>query len=341
MRINQFKYHITTFLLFVLGTIPVFSQDSSKSTSIYILSNRVLTYENNTPIALNSVKKSAHLDYLKANKHSQDSLQIEKIDSTLFLSEISHLEGNWVVFVHGDAKTLEQSISRGLKIQNLYNVNVLIYSWPSKDPNMNGCKNFKQSQLNVDESLNHFMEALRFTQVFKETNPEFLKTKKMSLFIHSLGNLYLEKMIKNKLQIDLPQHLFDNVILNSAAVNEKNHKSWVQKLNIQQHLFIISNKNDFNLKGAHLFTSNGKQLGEKITSPLADNVTYLNFNKTIGFKFPTADSHTYFIGNMPLKNIHLKTFYNCILHGNNPDFTDGSIYRKRKDNISFEVIQTK
>ena len=67
----------------------------------------------------------------------------------------------------------------------------------------------------------------------------------------------------------------------------------------------------------------------------------MNFNKTIGFTFPTANTHTYFIGGMATENKNLKEFYNCILNGENPDFENKDIYHKRKDNISFEIIITK
>ena len=349
MKINNFNCYILYVLLIIIFTVPVHAQDKKFvqadtnliGSNIYVLSNRETVFQNNTKTTLNSVKKTNGLDFISANLYSKDLLQIERIDSIDFLLEISLLEGNWVVFVHGDAKTLEESIYRGLKIQHLYNVNVLIYSWPSHDPNLNGIKNFKRSQLHVSESLNHFVEVLEFTQLFREINPSFLKTKKMSLFIHSLGNLYVQQMINSKLEGGLSENLFDNIILNSAAVNQKNHKQWVEKLNIQKQLFIISNKNDFNLKGVHLFTSDGKQLGEKITPPFANNAIYMNFNKTIGFKFPTANTHTYFIGKMTNRNLNLKTFYNCILHGDNPDFSNKDVYRKLKKKNTFEIVQTK
>ena len=348
MKINKFNYYILYTLLIILFTAPVRAQDKQFvqvdknliGSNVYVLSNRETVFQNNTKTTLNSVKKTNGLNFIRANSYSKDSLQIERIDSIDFLSEISLLEGNWVVFVHGDAKTLEKSIYRGLKIQHLYNVNVLIYSWPSSDPNLNGAKNFKRSQFHVSESLNNFVEVLKFAQLFREVNPSFLK-KKMSLFFHSLGGLYLEKMVKSNLEIGFSDKLFDNIILNATAVNQKNHKEWVEKLSIQERIFIVSNKNDFNLKGVHLFTSNGKQLGEKITPPFANNAVYMNFNKTIGFKFPTYNTHTYFIGEMTKRNLNLKIFYNCILNGNNPDFSNKDVYRKLKKKNTFEIVQTK
>ena len=51
-----------------------------------------------------------------------------------------------------------------------------------------------------------------------------------------------------------------------------------KKIKIQDKLYITSNKSDFNLKGLHIFTKNGKQLGEKITPVLASNANYIHFD---------------------------------------------------------------
>jgi hypothetical protein len=132
------------------------------STKVYVLSNRETSFQNNTYAALNKVKKSTSLDFITATS-IDDSLQITKVDSVDFLSEISGLADNWLVFVHGDAKTLEQSIIRGFDMQQLYNINVLVFSWPSKDNEIYGARNFKKSQGHVAESLNHFVQVLQFT----------------------------------------------------------------------------------------------------------------------------------------------------------------------------------
>ncbi len=309
------------------------------SPNVYVISNRVTALIDNELVTINKVKSNTGLDFIKANLNSNDSLNIEKLDSVDFLSEISLLKGNWLVFVHGDAKTLEQSILRGLKIQKLYNINVIVFSWPSRDLSIHGIKNFKISQSHVAESLGHFVKVLEFVHLFREKNPSFLKEQKISLFFHSLGNLYMKKFIENDLQKSFPDRLFDNIILNAAAVNQKNHKEWVEKLNMQNHIFIISNKHDFNLKGARIFTSDGKQLGEKIKLPLASNASYINFDKAIGFRFPTGYTHTYFIGEMATENI--KEFYSTIFHGGNPNFKDENTFKIRRDNIGYEIILQK
>lgn len=305
---------------------------------VYVLCNRVVTFENDTPITDNLVKTEASLDYLVANTSSTNTLQITKSDSTSFINEMAAQKGNWLVFIHGDAKTLEASIKRGLTIQQVYNINVLIFSWPSKDPEIRGVKNLKESQTHVGESMHHFMKVMDFIVQFKAINPAFQQGQKLSLFLHSLGNLYIKTMIENELTGDLPTQLFDNVILNAAAVNQKQHKQWLERLSMQKRIYVISNKDDFNLKGLRIFTKSGRQLGEKLTPTLADNTNYVHFDKSVGFNIKKGQSHTYFIGNTTDKSINIKSFYATLFHGEEPNLVDTEKFYVRKDGLGYEII---
>lgn len=349
MRLKNLKRYILLALLSILFSVPSIAQNTPPeqvekaltTSNVYVLSNRKTTLQNRTTTTLNRVKTNTNFDFLRASIHSKDSVLIERTDSTQFLSEISLLAGDWVVFVHGDAKTLEQSIIRGIKIKKLYDVNVLIFSWPSRDSKLSGVRNFKMSQSHVDESINHFVKMLRFVERFKETTPSFREEQKISLFFHSLGNLYVNKWVTKNLHAGFSNTIFDNVILNAAAVNQKGHKEWVEQINIQKHLFIICNKQDFNLKGVRIFTSDGKQLGEKIKPPLAINASYIHFNKSVGFQFPTGQSHTYFIGEIPDENKNIKELYHDFMHGQVPDFSDENKFLLRKDNLGYEILSKK
>jgi hypothetical protein len=126
--------------------------------------------------------------------------------------------------------------------------------------------------------------------------------------------------------------------MNAAAVNQDFHNKWVEKLNFQQHIYITSNKQDFNLKGVRIFTKDGKQLGEKVKHPLAQNAVYINFTKAVGFRFPTGTTHTYFIGKVPEKSLNIRNFFSTILHGNSIDLNNTHHFEKRKDNLGYNII---
>lgn len=314
------------------------AQNQDTSTKVYVLSNRQTVIQGNETTTLNKVNSNHQLDFIRASSNSKDSLHITRGDSTDFLSEISSLEGNWLVFVHGDAKTLEQSIIRGIKIKQLYNINVLVFSWPSSDPRLRGARNLKRSQSHVAQSKDHFIQLLKFVDVFKTSNPTIDQDYKISLLFHSLGNLYLEELVNNELHLELSDNLFDNIILNAAAVNQKNHKEWVEQLSIQRRIFINSNKHDFNLKGLRIFSPSGKQLGEKITPTLASNASYIHFDKSVGFRLKTGQTHTYFIGKIPDKSSNIKSYYHSLFHGEEPNLTNENKFSPRKDGMGYEAI---
>jgi hypothetical protein len=142
---------------------------------------------------------------------------------------------------------------------------------------------------------------------FRQLNPAFQSWAGLSMFFHSLGNYYLEYLVLQTKSLCGPPALFDNLALNAAAVNQDQHQEWVEKLFFNCRIYITSNVSDFNLKRARFFTKDGKQTGEKIKLPLAENAKYVNFKKPVGFRLPTWATHTYFIGNITdmSLNIHL------------------------------------
>lgn len=254
-----------------------------------------------------------------------------------FIKETSLMQEDWLLFVHGDSKTFEQAVMRGFDIQYLYNIHVLVFLWPSKDPNYNGIKNFKNSKQNVVRSLDHFTTLLSYVLQFKNSNPSFSQNSKLSMFIHSLGNAYLESLVKQYPAFDRYDTLFDNIIINAAAVNQKAHQKWVEQLNFQKHIYITNNKQDFNLKGVRIFTKDGKQLGEVIDQPVAENANYVHFSKAVGFRIPTGTTHTYFIGEVADESDNIRNFYKEIFHGQQPNLLNDSKFVKREDGIGFNI----
>jgi hypothetical protein len=306
--------------------------------SIYVITNQVLDSSQTNPFFLNRVKSDPSLTFLQVIFHGNDSLEIVPMDSTRFISGILGKSNDWLLFVHGDSKTFRQAVMRGFDIQELYNINVIVFSWPSKDPEISGIKNFKNSRQNVISSNGHFNSVICLMRSFRELNPAFHSGARLSMFIHSLGNYYLENLVKQTKSLCGPPAIFDNLVLNAAAVNQENHHAWVEQLHFQERIYITSNVSDFNLKGARIFTKDGKQLGEKIKPPLTETAIYVNFTKAVGFRFPTGTTHTYFIGEVPDKSTNIRFFYKDILHGLEPDLQDANMFKVRSDGLGHDII---
>ena len=157
--------------------------------------------------------------------------------------------------------------------------------------------------------------------------------------MHSLGNYYLEQAVKEDMLGGIDSNLFDNIIINAAAVEQENHAAWVEKLNLSQRIYIISNAKDFNLRGARLFTKSGKQLGGPVEKPLAGNAVYINFTEAVGFKVPTWVSHTYFVGEMPGKSKNIREFYRTIFHGQEADLLNRDMFEVPSDGFGLNIIE--
>jgi len=306
--------------------------------NIYVITNRT-AYDKDECLSYNNeVNAEGQLAFVKVTFYKPDSICSQLIEHDELFSRYYIEKSDWLLFVHGDSKTYEESVMRGFDIKHLHNIDVIVFSWPSKDPNLKGVKNFKNSKNNVIVSMNHFTELLSFMDSLKNDNVDSNINVKLSMFIHSLGNSFVENLFALNSAYNNFNNIFDNVVLNSAAVNQKMHKNWVEKLNIQERVYITSNRSDFNLKGVRIFTKDGKQLGEKVKAPTADNACYINFSKAVGFRFPTGTTHTYFIGEISEKSKNIREFYYEILHGNQIDFSDTTKFSKRKDSIGYDII---
>ncbi len=243
---------------------------------------------------------------------------------------------DWLLLIHGDSKAPVDAAVRGLEVQNLHHVKVLVFSWPSKKDTQNGLNNYQNSRMNVVDGLAHFRELLLIIQKYKQSYI-WPKGNKLSLFMHSLGNYYLEQAVKEDILGGLDSNLFDNIIINAAAVEQEDHAVWVEKLKISRRIYIISNEKDFNLRGARMFTKAHKQLGGPVEPPLASNAFYINFTEAVGFKLPTWVSHTYFVGEMPAKSRNIKNFYTTILHGDEADFSNMKMFKLRDDGLTYDI----
>lgn len=345
-KFNKFLFLILI-IAFELSFLPlqaqpfnsVYLSDFKSGDSIFVISNRQQSDSDFVGINLeNVVRKDAHLDFLKVRFYQPDSILTQRLETDDFLRQISAIQSDWLLFVHGDSKTFEQAVMRGYDIQYFHNLPVIVFSWPAKDSDLNGVKNFKNSKNNIVHSKDHFNKLLNFMEVFRNTNRAFADSAKLSLFLHSLGNTFMEQFINEKMYEEFSGIIFDNVILNSAAVNQKGHKVWLEQINIQQQIFVTCNRSDVNLKGVRIFTKEGKQLGEKVKLPLAQNADYIQFTKAVGFRIPTGTTHTFFIGEVSNESKNIAEFYNDLFHGKQIDFSDSERFVLRKDGRGYDII---
>jgi hypothetical protein len=248
-----------------------------------------------------------------------------------------YLKGNCLVFVHGDSKTFEQAALRGLEISRLYDINVLVYAWPSRPAGESSFKNFETSKQNAEQGTEHFQKLLLMLQEIKSTCQE--KNRHLSLFAHSLGNYYVKQTFQSHLPEALSDSLFDNVILNAAATDSYGHAGWAEKIRIQKRLYIIGNRYDFNLQGVRFILLGGTQLGQRFSRPYAQNAEYIDFSRAAGLKFYPRSTHSYFFGRVSQEVPEVKSVYENLFHGKQIDFSDSRLFKKKRNKPVYWLIK--
>lgn len=282
---------------------------------ILIVTNRMFEEENlNGGYFPNKIADDGSLTLLKGY-FTENKLKLH--EEYFFKDLVSHKNqyNNWLVFVHGDSKTLPDAAKRALEIQEQYRVNVIVFSWPSKINDGNGLKNFKNSRKNVEEGADEFLTFLQMIKSWKLKTANNYDNNKLSILFHSLGNYYLERLVKDEYISGVDSRIFDNLIINAAAVNQKDHHKWVQQLNIQERIYINSNKRDFILRGVQILTDWKGQLGVSLDDNYASNAIYVNFTNAVKSNFPINEMHGYYLGTIPNQSDNIRNYYHTIING--------------------------
>jgi hypothetical protein len=304
---------------------------------VLVVTNRVGNpLDSNYAQFKNFITPNGKLKYFVYNSQNKKAPMHQLASSSEFTSKL--ITGyDWVLYIHGDSRTIEEAISRGIEIQHEYKVKLIVFSWPSKMKGTKAVKNLKNTLRNVTQGVPHFLNILDILAKYKHEKNWPGKGQSLSLFFHSLGNYYIEVAAKESFLEKLPANLFDNLILNAAAVNEKGHIDWLKKVNIQKRIYVNSNKRDFMLNGLRIFTRKKKLLGERIKPPVLATANYVNFTKAIGMTIPHFHSHNYFIDRTIRKSTNIRQYYSDLFHGKKVDLSKRSIFSPRKNGTGYNI----
>ncbi|HAG15877.1 MAG TPA: hypothetical protein DCG69_05040 [Bacteroidales bacterium] len=320
------------FLILLMISAPLgFSQeipDVSKPNTIFLLTHLAPDENQDSCIRLsNRFDFQSPMKLLVFTRSAQTQLCKTLVDTDAFLAQ-SQTDQPFLLLIHGAGKTLAESVEIAFEVQKLYQTNVLIYHWPAMVGKDYDAKNLKGIKEKVDEGIPYFVDLLHFVQEAKNQSKDTKNPAAWSLFLHSIGNYYLESMVNAQAFGGLATDLFENLILNAPAVNSKNHAKWVEQLPIQKRIFIHFNNKDMILKGLRYMTRAKNQLGSKAKDPLAKNASYVNFSEAVGYRKPIFNTHSYYIYLMPTQSVNLKKYYHDLFHSKTIDFSDEMVFSK-------------
>jgi hypothetical protein len=138
------------------------------------------------------------------------------------LSEVTRFlpsDKDFLLYVDGHGKSFGQSMDRGFELTSRFNINMVVFDWPSDYLAL------RKTVYSADDVSVSFIKVSRSLKMLHE---KFYESSAFSVIFHSMGNRIL-KIIGSTRMIDyMPKQLFENVIINAAAVKQYNHSKWVE-----------------------------------------------------------------------------------------------------------------
>lgn len=341
---------------------------------IYIVSNREVDPENNPEVLFGTRPEAKGIDNLRVGKaqkvgrkwkvtieedHPTDSsasnivsvdTPIEMRPSFRLFQELQNTmktrNRNCVFYVHGYNTNFRNALESAKHIQDLYGVEVILFSWPSMGAgegrenigkDLIGTVNYKrdkriaaQSRVALDRTFEHLHRYIQHSlvdveqQVIRETGGgEFSPSRmdgilargcnqRFTLFCHSMGNYLFKDLLKSSIYQG-ETLLFDNVILCAADVNNDGHETFVDRIQHRRQIYITINQNDFALFFSRMkFGSKQKaRLGHYARNLTSQTAIYLDFTEAEHVK----RSHSYFSDDAAKKNESIFEAFNSMFNG--------------------------
>ncbi len=237
-------------------------------------------------------------------QYSQLSMNQEAINLCTQLANEGGNNRPWLLFLHGNNQTLEKNLHKARKIQELYRVNLIIYSWPSKafDDNVEKyliaagiialvpggwsvtkhlathgikrkIKQYKAARKNAKLTAASFVKALNFINEYL-LKPLQQKGIVCNMLAHSLGHKVLkDAIIREPTCFDDTN--FNNCVLHQADESYVDHPWWCEKMPVSSpnKVTITNNYND-----AVLFLAGLLNNGGNIKKPFTRLGNRKNFN---------------------------------------------------------------
>ena len=226
-----------------------------------------------------------------------------------------------VLLVHGRGNEPNKSLNGGFfvegkavhKLEQQYNVKVLLFNWNSKAFFIDRHKPLK----NIPAAAESFSIVLERIQSYLK----HATAKKISLLVHSMGSIVMQKYVESY-GWNYNQRIFNNVLFSEPDADNKNHASWVDKIAAVEKVYITINRNDFILSLAFDARKNGNRaLGKKPLAPFSQLATYLDFTRLGKKANRKIRTHDIFNKNSMLDQLNICEIIHALLVSKNPDIS--------------------
>lgn len=252
-----------------------------------------------------------------------------------------------LIFVHGYNNDIGDVLKTAEKLESLYKVVVVPFSWPANGGGpLSGTAAYLSDKRDARVSTGAFDRFLEkvdeyhsiFTFLQKQdmwakarekfpSNPQEARVEysrlqdkvckvSINLLCHSMGN-YLLKYATTPSASKMRKLIFDNVCMVAADANNKNHRSWVEGMQTRSGTYVVINENDAALKWSRRKPGEEQlaRLGHHLKALNAENASYLNVT-TASF---VDEEHSYFKDKPVDKNKNLLKMFADLFEGRKPD----------------------
>lgn len=222
-----------------------------------------------------------------------------------------------VIYTEGMGKTLPLNLKRSAAMTTQYDLNVLMFDYPSIHPDKSIFSNFYFAYNQAKEAYRSFNELLAQFIAYHQDNIMYFQGINTTLFFHSMGNQVLKQSVVHNDDVFRHKHLFNNVVLNAACVPRWHHVEWIEGIQFADRIYVHFNKQDKQLNGASIITLD-KMLGVNPGKDHAENAIYIDFNELVGKR------HSNFLDIAGRENIEeeAQQYYFSVLHGHAPQVED-------------------
>ena len=251
-----------------------------------------------------------------------------------------------LIFTHGYNNDVSDVLKTAEALEALYGCIVVPFTWPANGGGaLSGTASYLSDKADARASsgaFNRFIGKVHYFHcLLAQANLNAIKAKveakykgkdnpmaagelfaelvekacaiKINLLCHSMGNYLLKHSLMTSDNVT-SKLVFDNINLVAADTNNKDHATWVQKLDARNRIHIVINESDSALNASRIKPgqAQGARLGHYLKGLDAQNAIYIDVSDAEG----VDSDHSYFKGKIVDNNGPLKALFNDLFNGN-------------------------
>jgi hypothetical protein len=153
---------------------------------------------------------------------------------------------NWIFFVPGYSSTTSSGLQKAKQLEEEYQANVMLFSWPADPPVTIDTIRYPQAQAAARVSaiqLDRTLEGLN--QFFAGPLRQFSQPVgfRFCMLLHSLGNYVFESYVRDPIYAG-ETRIFDTIVLHQPDISGPRLHEWINRIKFRDSLYLSYNTYD-------------------------------------------------------------------------------------------------